>query len=155
MRRLSLAVLVLLLLAPADAGPPAPGKAEAAELARLKGAWKAVSLQVGKKAVRLRAAEWSITFDGDRWTMRTPEGRGAGKVRLDLAQRPPRMDLIGDKGTTLFCTYRLDKGQLRLCWWPSAKERQATLDPEKQDPPGVLMVMERPKDAGPVLDARR
>jgi hypothetical protein len=29
------------------------------------------------------------------------------------------------------------------------------LDTEKQDPPGVLMVMERPKDAGPVLDARR
>ena len=57
MRRLPLAVLALLLLAPADAGPPAPGKAEAAELARLKGTWKATSLQVGKKAVRLRAAD--------------------------------------------------------------------------------------------------
>jgi hypothetical protein len=43
----------------------------------------------------------------------------------------------------------LGKGQLRLCWWPKEKERQGTLDPEKQDPPGVLMVMERPKDAGP------
>ena len=95
---MSLAVPALPLLAPADAGPPATGKAEAAELARLKGAWKAISLQVGKKAVRLRAAEWSITFDGDRWTMRPPEGRGAGKVRLDLAQRPPRLDLIGQKG---------------------------------------------------------
>jgi uncharacterized protein (TIGR03067 family) len=151
---LPLAVPALLLLAPADAGPPAPGKAEAAELVRLKGAWKAVSLQVGKKAVQLRAAEWSITFAGDRWTKKTPEGSGVGKVRLDLAGRPPRMDLIGDKGATLFCTYRLDKGQLRLCWWPSAKVRQSTLDPEKQDPPGVLMVMEQPKDSGPVLDAR-
>ena len=38
---------------------------EAAELARRKGAWKASSIQVGKKpAVRLRAAEWSITFAG-------------------------------------------------------------------------------------------
>jgi hypothetical protein len=36
-----------------------------------------------------------------------------------------------------------------------AKDRQATLDPEKQDPPGVLMEMERPKDSGSVLDARR
>jgi hypothetical protein len=45
MRRLPLAVRVLLLLVPADAGPPAPGKAEAAELARRKGAWKATSLQ--------------------------------------------------------------------------------------------------------------
>jgi uncharacterized protein (TIGR03067 family) len=155
MRRLSLAVPVLLLLAPADAGPPATGKAEAAELARLQGAWKAVSLQVGKKAVRLRAAEWSITFNGDRWTMKTPDRSGMGKVRLDLAKRPPRMDLIGQKGATLFCTYRLDQGQLRLCWWPNEKQRQSTLDPEKQDPPGVLMVMERPKDSGPVLDARR
>jgi uncharacterized protein (TIGR03067 family) len=131
MRCWSLAVLALLLLAPADAGPPAPGKAEAADLARLKGAWKTISLQVGKKAVRLRAAEWSITFDGDRWTMITPEGSGVGKVRLDLAGRPHRMDLIGQKGATRFCTYQLDKGQLRLCWWPSAKERQSTLDPEK------------------------
>ena len=94
MRRVSLAVPALLLLAPADAGPRTTGKAEAAELARLKGAWKAVSLQVGKKAVRLRAAEWSITFDGDRWTMKTPEGSGAGKVRLDLAGRPPRLDQV-------------------------------------------------------------
>jgi hypothetical protein len=35
------------------------------------------------------------------------------------------------------------------------KGRQSTLDPEKQGPPGVLMVMERPEDAGPVVDARR
>jgi uncharacterized protein (TIGR03067 family) len=155
MRRLSLAVLVLLLLAPADAGPPATGKAEAAELVRLKGAWKAIRLQVGKKAVRLRATEWSITFDGDRWTMKTPDRSGGGKVRLDLAKRPPRLDLLGRKGATLFCTYRLDQGQLRLCWWPSEKERPSTLDPEQQDPPGVLLVMERPKGSGPVLDARR
>src|SRR5262249_59652205 len=87
-------------------------------------------------------------------TMKTPEGSGAGKVRLDLAQRPPRMDLIGRKGATLFCTYRLDKGRLLLCWWPKADDRQDTMDPEKQDPPGVLMVMERPKESGPVLDAR-
>ena len=86
--------------------------------------------------------------------MKTPEGSGVGKARLDLAGRPPRMDLIGDKRTALFCTYRLDQGQLRLCWWPSEKERQCTLDPEQQDPPGVLMVMERPKGSGPVPDAR-
>jgi uncharacterized protein (TIGR03067 family) len=114
-------------------------------LVRLKGAWKAISLQVGKKAVQLQAAEWSITFDGDRWTMKVPEGSGTGKVRLDLTGRPPRMDLIGDKRATLYCAYRLDKGRLVLCWWPKAQERQGTLDPEKQDPPGVLLVMERPK----------
>ena len=48
-------MLVLLLLALAYAGLPATGKSEAAELARLKGVWKATSLQVGKKQpVRLR-----------------------------------------------------------------------------------------------------
>jgi uncharacterized protein (TIGR03067 family) len=101
------------------------------------------------------AYRWHRKWKADRWTMKHPDGTGTGKVLLDLAKRPPRMDLIGDKGTTLFCTYRLDKGQLRLCWWPNEKERQSTLDPEKQEPPGVLMVMERPKGAGPVLDARR
>jgi hypothetical protein len=67
----------------------------------------------------------------------------------------PQTAIIGQKGATLFCTYWLDKRKLRLCWWPSAKERRSTLDPEKQDPPRVLMVMERPKDSGPVLDARQ
>jgi hypothetical protein len=52
--------------------------------------------------VQLRAAEWSISIAGDRWTMRTPEGSGVGKVRLDLTGHPPRTDLIGEKGTTLF-----------------------------------------------------
>jgi uncharacterized protein (TIGR03067 family) len=148
-------MLVLLLLAPADVGSPAPGKAEAAELARLKGAWKVVRLQVGKKASEPLVLEWTLVFDGGRWTMKHPDGPGVGKVRLDLTGRPPRMDLIGDKGATLFCTYRLDKGQLRLCWWPRAKERQGTLDPLRQDRPGAPMVMERPKDSGPVIDARR
>jgi hypothetical protein len=117
MRRLSLVVL-LPLLAPADAGPPAPGKAEAAELARLKGAWKVTRLQVGKKARELLVLEWTLDFQADRWAMKHPDGAGGGKVRLDL-------------------------------------NRQGTLDPEKQDPPGVLMVMKRPRDSGPVPDARR
>jgi hypothetical protein len=117
MRRLSLVVL-LLLLAPADAGPPAPGKAEAAELAWLKGAWKVTRIQVGKKASELLALEWTLDFQADCWTMKHPDGAGRGKVRLDL-------------------------------------DRQGTLDPEKQDSPGVLMVLERPKDSGPVLDTRR
>jgi hypothetical protein len=99
--------------------------------------------------------ERTLDFPGDRWTRKHPDGAGGGKGRLDLNKAPPCIDLIGEKRTTLFGTCRLDQGQLRLCWWPSAKERQGTLDPEKQDPPGVLLVMERPKDSGPVLDARR
>jgi uncharacterized protein (TIGR03067 family) len=123
MRRLSIAALVL-LLASADAGPPAPGKAEAAELVRLKGAWKVVRLQVGKKARELLALEWTLDFQGDRWTMKHPDGTGTGKVRLDLAGRPPRMDLIGDKG------------QLRLCWWPRRRTGRAPSTPRSRIRPG-------------------
>jgi hypothetical protein len=76
-------------------------------------------------------------------------------VKLDLSVQPHRLDLVG-KRQTLFCVYSLDKGQLRLCWWGKAKDRQGTLDPLKQDPAGVLLEMERPRqDSGPVLDARR
>jgi hypothetical protein len=67
MRRWSLVVL-LLLLASADAGPPETGKAEAAELARLKGAWKVTRLQVGKKARELLALERT---GRSRWTPRS------------------------------------------------------------------------------------
>src|SRR5262249_27173954 len=62
-----------------------------------QGPWKAVRVHVGKKAVDLTALEWSFRFEGDRWSMVSPEGKAAGKVRLDLKARPHRMDLIGAK----------------------------------------------------------
>jgi uncharacterized protein (TIGR03067 family) len=91
MRRLSLVVL-LLLPAPADADPPAAGKAEAAELARLKGAWKVTRLQVGKKAREPPALERTLDLQADRWTMKHPDGTGTGKARLDLNKVPHRRD---------------------------------------------------------------
>jgi uncharacterized protein (TIGR03067 family) len=132
----------------------APDKATAAELARLEGAWRAVKVQVGKKAVELAAVEWSLTFKAGRWTMVRPEGKGEGTVVLDLTHKPARLDLVS-KGGTLFAVYALDRDRLRLCWWGREKDRQGELDPLRQKPAGVMLVMERPRDAGPVLDARR
>src|SRR5262249_34469503 len=129
-------------------------KAKAAELARLKGPWKAVRVHVGKKGVDLTALEGSFRFEGDRWSMVSPDGKAAGMVRLDLSTRPHRMDLVGVKAM-LFATYRLDKERLLLCWWGKAENRQSELDPLKQNPAGVLLQLVRPKDDGPVLDARR
>ena len=77
---------------PAAGLPPAPGKAEAAELARLKGAWRAVRLQVGKKARELPALERTLDLQADRWTMKHPDGTGTGKARLDLNKVPHRRD---------------------------------------------------------------
>jgi uncharacterized protein (TIGR03067 family) len=115
--------------------------------------WPARQVVVGKKSVELAAAEWSITFKADRWTMVTQEGKAEGTVKLDLTAKPARMDLVSKKAT-VYCGYTLSKDTLRLCTWSKAADRQATLDPLKQDPPGLLLVMERWK-AGPVLDARR
>jgi hypothetical protein len=96
-----------------------------------------------------------LTIAGDRFKLKIPEGTGEGKVVLDLAKQPHRLDLVG-KAVTLYCTYELEKGKLRLCWWTSAKDRQGNLDPLNQKPPGVLLEMERAKkDPGPALDARR
>ena len=133
--------LDLPLLAPAlPAGPP--DKATAAELKRLEGTWRAVKVQVGKKSAEPGGSPLTLSFKGGRWTLTTPDGTGEGAVKLDLSKKPHRLDLVG-KGVTLFCVYSLDKGRLRLCWWGSAKDRQGTLDPLRQKPPG------------PVLDARR
>ena len=151
--RLLAALLALPLLALALSADP-PDKATAAELSRLKGPWKAVRVHVGKRVVDLTALEGSFRFEGDRWSMVSPEGKATGKVFLDLLARPHRLDLVGAKDS-LFATYRLDKGRLLLCWWGKAEQRQGELAPLKQNPPGVLLEMVRPKDDGPVLDARR
>jgi hypothetical protein len=47
-------------------------------------------------------------------------------VRLDLSAKPARLDLVRGKGA-LFCVYALEKGELRLCWWGEAADRQAEL----------------------------
>jgi hypothetical protein len=73
MCRLPAVVLALALVIPAAGSQPA-GKAEAVEVARLKGTWKVVRLQVGKKVSELLALEWTLAFDGDRWTMKQPDG---------------------------------------------------------------------------------
>jgi hypothetical protein len=78
MRRLSAVVLVLVLFILESAGQPAV-KAEAVELARLKGTWKVVRLRTGKKSVELQALEWTLNFAGDRWTMKQPGAGAAGR----------------------------------------------------------------------------
>jgi hypothetical protein len=75
-----LAVLLALpLLAPALAADP-PDRATAAEQARLEGTWKAVRVHVGKKTVDLAALEWSFTFQRERWSMVSPDGKGGGAL---------------------------------------------------------------------------
>jgi hypothetical protein len=143
MRPFAALLALPLLTLPRPADPP--DKAMAAELARLAGTWKAVRVHVGKKTVELAPLEWSLTFAGGRWAMVSPEGKAGGTVRLDL---------VG-KGATLFAISPTGKDRLRLCWWSKADQRQGELDPLRQKPPGVLLEMERPKDAGPVLDGRR
>src|SRR5262245_38758121 len=96
------ALLALPLLAPALLADP-PDKATTAELARLKGPWKAVRVHVGKKGMDVTALEGSFRFEADRWSMASPEGKAAGKVALDLSVRPHRLDLVGAK-STLFAT---------------------------------------------------
>jgi hypothetical protein len=80
-------------------------------------------------------------------------GEGEGMVKFDLSMKPSRLDPVGKKGT-LFCVSALGKCELRLCGRGRAKDRQGTLGPEKQNPAGLLLVLEREK-AGPVVDARR
>jgi hypothetical protein len=89
MRRLPLALLALLLLPlPLVADPP--DKATAAELARLKGSWRAVRVHVGKKVVDLTAVEGSLRFEGDCWSLVVPKAEGGDGKAEGKAVGPAR-----------------------------------------------------------------
>jgi hypothetical protein len=96
---------------------------------------------VGKKAVRLQAADATFTFAGGAFRSRLPGfGQAAGKVAVGSG----RIDLLSARGPSLHGAYRLERDTLTLALWTNAADRQDALDPEKQDPPGLVFTLRRP-----------
>ena len=136
-----------MLLALAGCWPAAAAQDKAAgaanELARLERAWRVEGLQVGKEAVRFEASDATFTFTGGAFRSVLPGfGEAAGKVAVWAG----RIDLLSVRGPSLHGTYRLERGTLAL--WTKAADRQDTLDPERQNPPGLVFTLRRSEKGG-------
>jgi uncharacterized protein (TIGR03067 family) len=146
MTRRAAVLLALACCWPAVAAQDRAGDA-AKELARLEGAWRVEGLQVGKRVVRLQASDATFTFTGGAFRF----GGATGKVSLGPRADPRRIDLVTGKGPGLFGAYRIDgRGTLTLALWTKSADRQGTLDPERQNPPGMVFVLRRLAQKGEV-----
>jgi len=85
---------------------------------RLKGAWKAVSEELdGKKAP---IVDFTITFDGKKFTIQKMRGKSAGTYKIDASKQPAELDLtitegdVPDAGNVAKCIFELKGDTLRI-----------------------------------------
>ena len=132
MRGQCLWVVVLAALAAGGALQGGGGK-DAGEdvLKKIQGTWKFVSQEVeGKPRTKEELAKQTITFDGDKWTVRR-DGKviQAGTHKFDPDKKPPQVDAVvtegEDKGNTMLGIYELKGDTLKVCFDPKGKERPA------------------------------
>src|SRR4051812_337509 len=64
------------------------------EQKRLEGTWKAVSIESeGEKAPADLVKNFELTFKGNAFTLRMGQEKREGTYKLDLARRPPHIDI--------------------------------------------------------------
>jgi uncharacterized protein (TIGR03067 family) len=125
--------LWVIVVASLAAGGTVQGKAEkdAGEdvLKKIQGTWKFVSQEVeGKPRTKEELAKQTITFEGDKWTVRR-DGKviQAGTHKFDPDKKPAWVDAVvreGEgKGFTMLGIYELKGDALKVCFDPKGKER--------------------------------
>ena len=100
-------------------------------LKEIQGTWKFVSQEMdGKPRPKEELEKQTITFEGDKWTVRR-DGKvvQAGTHKFDPAKKPPQVDAAvtegEDKGSTMLGIYELKGDTLKVCFDPKGKERPA------------------------------
>jgi uncharacterized protein (TIGR03067 family) len=116
MRR-GLLVLAVALAAAAD--KPKPD--EKAELAKLQGTWKVVSVEEdGKPLPAEEVRGWSLTVEGPNYTFRNGREAVEGTYKLNPLQNPGAIDATrgsgAAKGKTLWGIYRVAGDDLKICF---------------------------------------
>jgi uncharacterized protein (TIGR03067 family) len=98
-------------------------------LKKIQGTWKFVSQEVeGKPRTKEELAKQTITFAGDKWTVRR-DGKviQAGTHKFDPDKKPAQVDAAvteGEgKGFTMLGIYELKGDALKVCFDPKGKER--------------------------------
>lgn len=100
-------------------------------LKQIQGTWKFASQEVdGKSRTKDELAKQTITFEGDKWTVRR-DGKviQAGTHKFDPEKKPPQVDAVvkegEDKGNTMLGIYELKTDTLKVSFDPKGKERPA------------------------------
>jgi uncharacterized protein (TIGR03067 family) len=98
-------------------------------LKKIQGTWKFASQELeGKPRPKEELANQTITFDGDKWTVRR-DGKvvQAGTHKFDPGKKPAQVDAVvtegEDKGSTMLGIYELKEDTLKVCFDPKGKER--------------------------------
>ena len=102
-----------------------------AVLKQIQGTWKFASQEVdGKSRTKDELAKQTITFEGDKWTVRR-DGKviQAGTHKFGPDKKPPQVDAVvtegEDKGNTMLGIYELKADTMKVCFDPKGKERPA------------------------------
>jgi uncharacterized protein (TIGR03067 family) len=99
------------------------------ELKRIQGTWKFVSQEMeGKPRPPEEVAKLTITFTGDKWSVReSGKEVQAGTHKLDPSKKPAQIDAVvteGEgKGSTMLGIYELKGDTMKVCFDPKGKER--------------------------------
>ena len=136
-----LAVWAVAVLAGAAASEDDASKKESE---RLQGRWRSVSFEAdGKKASEDQLKQRTITYTGDRWTVR--EGEKvivAGTQKLDPSKTPHEIDSLiteGEgKGITMLGIYEFKGDTFKVCFDPQGKERPRDFTPKAGRFVGVI-----------------
>jgi len=130
MRRKNLWVVALVSLAVSATWQGVRAEETGADvLKKLQGTWKFVSQEMdGKPAPKDEVGKQTITFTGDKWTVRRDgEVVRGGTHKFDPAKKPAQVDAAvteGEgKGDTMLGIYELKGDTLRVCFDPKGKKR--------------------------------
>ncbi|HYT93395.1 MAG TPA: TIGR03067 domain-containing protein [Gemmataceae bacterium] len=130
-------ILWIVAIASLAAGGPSPagGGKETGEdvLKKIQGTWRFVAKEVdGKPRPAEQVAKLTITFTGDKWSVRE-DGKvvQAGTHKFDPSKKPAQVDAAvtaGEgKGSTMLGIYELQGDMMKVCFDPQGKERPTSL----------------------------
>jgi uncharacterized protein (TIGR03067 family) len=106
---------------------------DALVLKKIQGKWKFTAHEMnGKPLPPEELAKLTITFSGDKWSVRMDDKEvQAGTHKFDTAKTPPHVDAVvtvgEDKGNTMLGIFELKGDTLKVCFDPMGKTRPTSL----------------------------
>jgi uncharacterized protein (TIGR03067 family) len=117
---------------------------------RMQGTWRPVAAKLGGSELpdEVRKTIKLVVTDGKYAVTVGREGTDEGTIKLDPAQKPRAMDIVGtkgpNKGKTIPAIYELTDGTLRICYDLGGKARPTEFQ-SKPETQLFLVTYERAK----------